>query len=388
MARRVAETNAWREEGERSPAHFLARATGRSVSSAVGMIETARRMADLPRTEAAFRKGALSGSQAEEIASAAGESPSSEEDLLTVAERVGTAGLRQACQRVKAAASPDEEGRYEALHRSRSLRTWTDRDRAFRLGARLTPDAGARALSALEPFKDAVFSEARRQGRWEPYDAYAADALVAMAEAARSGSDAPPSGPRAMVHVRVDHAALVRGRLEEGETCEIPGVGPVPGSTARAFFGDALLSVIVTKGADVASVTHHGRTIPAVLRTALVERDGECVVPGCHVRHHLEIDHMVPFSLPRQSVLSELCLLCSWHHHLKTHRGYRIEGGPGHWRWIAPDRSPRSVADASSDPDSPTTLADAPSNPDSPTTLEQLRLALAEAVRKTSAGWP
>ena len=141
-------------------------------------------------------------------------------------------------------------------------------------------------------------------------------------------------------------------------------------STARAFFGDAFLSMIVTRGVDVAGVTRLGRTIPAALRTALVERDQECVVPGCHTRHHLEIDHVVPFSLSRQTVLSELCLLCSWHHHLKTHSGYRIEGGPGHWRWIAPERAPPDLRPADDG-----TRA---------TTLDQLRLALAEAVRVTS----
>src|SRR6266851_5308417 len=29
--------------------------------------------------------------------------------------------------------------------------------------------------------------------------------------------------------------------------------------------------------------------------------------------------------------------ICRFHHAQKTHEGYRLEGGPGHWRWLQPD---------------------------------------------------
>ena len=80
---------------------------------------------------------------------------------------------------------------------ARSLRTWTDPEGAFRLDARLTPDAGATVLSCLEPFTDRMFSPAREQWRRESYEAYAADALVAMASAAANGGGAASKGPRA-----------------------------------------------------------------------------------------------------------------------------------------------------------------------------------------------
>jgi hypothetical protein len=37
-------------------------------------------------------------------------------------------------------------------------------------------------------------------------------------------------------------------------------------------------------------------------------------------------------------MLSNLCRLCRMHHAMKTQEGYRIEGGPGKWRWIPPPR--------------------------------------------------
>ena len=35
--------------------------------------------------------------------------------------------------------------------------------------------------------------------------------------------------------------------------------------------------------------------------------------------------------------LDALARLCRFHHAQKTHEGYRLEGGPGHWRWLQPD---------------------------------------------------
>lgn len=56
------------------------------------------------------------------------------------------------------------------------------------------------------------------------------------------------------------------------------------------------------------------------------------------MRHRLEIDHVDGWALTRVTTLDRLARLCSWHHHLKTYEGYRLEGGPGQWRWCGPDR--------------------------------------------------
>jgi hypothetical protein len=139
-----------------------------------------------------------------------------------------------------------------------------------------------------------------------------------------------------MVHVRVDHAALVRGQRNGDETCEIAGVGPVPVATARALSSDAILAAVLTDGADVKRVAHLGRTIPARLRTALEARDPECAVPGCHARHRLEIDHVKPCAEGGLTSMENLVRLCPSHHHMKTYLGYRLQGRPGEWKWVAP----------------------------------------------------
>src|SRR5437870_12146856 len=119
-----------------------------------------------------------------------------------------------------------------------------------------------------------------------------------------------------MVHVRVDHAALVRGHVEPGEVCEVPGVGPIPVATARAMMSDCILKVLVTDGIDVTAVAHAGRTISAHLRTALDARDPTCVVNGCDAREGLEYDHVIPFVEEGPTSKDNLVRQCDWHHYL------------------------------------------------------------------------
>ena len=209
----------------------------------------------------------------------------------------------------------------------------------------------AELLVALEPFEAEAFRVARDEGRREGFDAYRADALLALARAGRDGIGPGPSRPRNTVHVVIDHAALVRGRAEPGERCEVAGGRPVPVHVVRSMMDDAFVTAVVSDGVDVSTVAHLGRRPTAHQRSALEVRDPECVVPTCHVRVGLEIDHVEPWSATRVTKLDALARLCRFHHAQKTHEGYRLEGGPGHWRWLKPDgtdvdpRPPPSPAD-------------------------------------------
>lgn len=333
LARRVEETSKHTSAGCRSAAEYLARKTGTSVGAAGRELETARRLEKLPETSEAWRRGQLSDAQAAEIAAAASADPAAESELVATAATKTLPELAERCRQVRAAAAKDGKARHDALHRSRYLRSWTGADGAFRMDLRTTPEAGATILAGLEPFKNQVFDEARAAGQRERHEAYAADALVRMAEA---GSPAGAGGGSAVVNVKVDVEALARGHVEGAEACEIPGVGPVPVATVRSMLGDAVVTLLLTRGVDVVSVVHLGRTVTAHQRSALEGRDPTCVVEGCSVRQHLEIDHVDGWALTKVTTLDRLARLCRWHHHLKTYAGYRLEGRPGAWRWLGP----------------------------------------------------
>ena len=336
-SRQVAGSGAWIDTLSRSPAHWMAEVAGTSVGRQVAVLQTAELLESLPETEAAYRRGRLSEPQVEEIATAAALSPDSQQDLLSAAEAEALVELRRRCARVRAAARSEAE-QHEYLHRRRQLRHWTDVEGAFRMVGRFTPESGAVILAALEPFKQRLCLRAPNK---ESPAAYAADALVAMAE--RSGSvaeDALSPRPRAVVHVRVDYAALRRGYIEPGETCEVPGVGPIPVAAARSFASDAFLAAVVADGKDIKAVSHLGRSIPERLKTALVERDRVCVVPGCGEHEGLQIDHIVPVHRRGPTSLDNLCRLCRWHHYLKTYHGYVLNRAGGGWIWYGPNGPP------------------------------------------------
>ena len=152
------------------------------------------------------------------------------------------------------------------------------------------------------------------------------------------GSQGPENGwSRATANIRVDVAALRRGHVEAGETCEIPGIGPVPVATATRALSDAFVKLFVVDGVDVRSVCHVGRSVPAHVLSALEERDPHCVVPGCERAGGLENHHWdVPYAECGTSTLEGLARVCSWHHDLLTYDGYLLTGGPGAWELRAP----------------------------------------------------
>jgi hypothetical protein len=334
VARRVEGSNYWRDRGHRTAASWLATATGTGLGAALDTLDTAARLQELPATAEAFCAGRLSAAQVKEIGAAAEADPGAEALLMATAGSGSFRALRERCRQVRSAASCDPDADYERIRASRYWRRWADADGAYRAELRLTPDAGARLDAAVAARATQLFEDARLAGRREASAAYAADALV---ELVCASGEVAGGGGGATVHVRVDHAALVRGCLEAGEICEIPGIGPIPVAAARRLADDAVLKVLVTKGVDVVAVAHAGRTVPAHLRTALEERDPQCCVPGCDIRHGLEIDHRIPWAEGGQTSLDNLARLCSWHHYQKTHCDFRLEGRPGSWRWLPPE---------------------------------------------------
>lgn len=376
-ANRVAGSGAWIETSERSPAHWVATESKCTVGHAVRVLETAEHIKQLDSASCAYRKGELSETQAHDLCAAAEVDPETQAELLELAELQSVYEFKRSCARVRAAAMSAEQ-RHTEIHDKRYLRHWTDVYGAFCLEGRLTPEAGAQVLAALEPFRQQMAERPRRQrrdrarqarNRWmgghgsgsaasrsrsrsgkgrskRSLEAQAADALVEMARQSRSmPEDAFRPGPRAVVHVRVDHAALVRGETEPGEICEVPGVGPISVGAARAFASDAFVAAILTDGKDVQAVSHMGRTIPAHLRTALTERDPGCVVPGCVEKGPFEIDHVKPVAEGGATRLSNLARLCGWHHYLKTFHRYQLRGGPGRWLWVEPNGPPADELD-------------------------------------------
>jgi len=355
LAARVDESKVWQRAGDRSAPEYLARKSGSSLGAARSSLETSKRVRMLPHTRSAMRRGELSQTQADHIADASAAKPDAEQSLLHAAAGSSLGELRERCARTKAAADPNRDATSRRLHRERRLRRWTDSEGAWNLSARGTADAGSRFNSVLNPIIDELFNAARREGRRESREAYAFDALIELARrhigrrpgstadpastplptgstpracnaSATSGESASvsasgmpanespaaatvPAAPGAATHLallRVDLEALVRGRVEGDELCEITGLGPVPVATARALLGESILKLVITNGIDVANVTHLGRGPTVAQRIALLWSAPGCNVRGCSSTLSVQADHRVPWANDQVTELGNL----------------------------------------------------------------------------------
>jgi hypothetical protein len=341
-AERVAETELWKREGDRSPAHHLARTTGSTVSQAAQALETAKRLKSLPATATAARRGDLSPQQAAAIADAAAADPRAEADLLGRAEDVSLQELREEAARKKAAAT-DVEARHRKIYQERSAREWVDGEGAWNFHARGTVDDGAAVMARLTDIQDRLFNAARREGRREPREAYAFDAFVQLA----TNEERPATARgRTKLLVRVDFEALLRGYPVDGEVSEIAGFGPVPVSVVDRLLADpqTFLAAVVTKGKAVTGVAHLGRQPTAAQRSALEWLYPTCAVEGCSAPTR-QFDHRAEWARTHRTTFDFLDGLCGHHHDKKTYEGWALVEGTGKRAFVPPE-DPRHPGNA------------------------------------------
>ena len=356
LAPRIDASGVWRDTGHGSAAALLAGLEGVTTGAARTTLDVGRRLQHLPDTEDAVRHGTLSGPQAAELSGAAVLDPGTEGELLAGAADEPLQKTRERCARARAAAAQADP--LAALRRTRAGRSfhwWTDADGAFRYEGRDTAERGARIIAQIRHTTarlqrtaktqvDPPEGEARTtQANHQADAAYAlltadvslvdarhrGDADTTTDTGTATGSDAssdidegPPEGqiavqpgiaddagprgvppspsdvidrpPGCSLTVLVDLDALLRGTTIPGETCEIVNQGPIPVAMARDLADDSFLRLAFHRAGDIRAISHRGRTINRLLRTALALRDhSRCVVPGCTTTYGLEIDHVI-----------------------------------------------------------------------------------------------
>jgi hypothetical protein len=327
VADRAAASDDFIHSGSRSAEDWLAAKTGTSFGEAKSQLESSSKLKDLPAVSDALRNGELSSAQLNALGPVA--TPENENRLLASARNDGHKGLKKACEKERFAnrSADEERRRHERIHRERSFRSWTDPEGAYCFAGRTTADVGARLDAAVAAEAERVFKDARAAGRYEPACAYRLDALVNLVE----GEGAAVATE---VVIRVDEAKL---RGEPGGCAT--EAGPVPVDVAIGeILANAFVKIIATDGVDVTRVFHVGRDIPAILKTAIVERDaGRCVRPGCDSSHRLEVHHYkIDYREKGPTIYSNLATLCRRDHRLVTYGGHRLIGDPGAWEWIEP----------------------------------------------------
>ena len=318
-ALRAADCGIHRRKGFAAAHEWLGQLCGSSPGEARAALEAAGAVERCPQTKEALLEGKLSLAQAGVIVRTEETCPGSEAALVDLAGRAGLGVLKDEARKRRLAAV-DRDELSARQHRARSLRHWRDADGMVRLAVALAPAQGVALVNRIEAETQRLRRRAGAEQR-EPFEAVAADALMALASGEASG----PSGRTELVVV-CDLRAWRRGHTHGDEVCHLIGGGPVGVGVAKELTEDAFVKAVIHDGVAIQTVAHFGRHIPAHLRTALElgpvpELEGvTCVEEGCGKRYGIEWDHVDPVANGGLTSFANLAPRCTPDHIQKTER--------------------------------------------------------------------
>jgi hypothetical protein len=274
-----------------------------------------------PASFAAWSDGRISTDQADVLFPAANgvpdQFPEAEERLVDIIEPLSVSDTARAVEYWRQSVDGPGElsGDEQMIRRGFSLTKTIGGMR--RADGWLTPAVGEAFEAAIAANMAPPTPEDNRTPRQRRHDA--------LADLARDWLDhaaTPVVGgerPHIVVHVDLDAVQGKPGGLHETENGDI-----LPLPTIEQLACDASVSrVVFDTSSEVVDVGRKTRVIPAAIRRAVIARDRHCVWPGCNRSSRwCDVHHQIPWSQGGETVVTNLCLLCRYHHTL-THLGIR-----------------------------------------------------------------
>lgn len=319
-------TEAWADDGARDVSHWLWMRYGMSDWKSRRFVAAAHALEHLPATTDALRRGLVGVDKVVELARFA--TPETEDGLLTWAAYVSAGRIREEGDLLRRAAEQ------EAAHDDevRSVTWWfTDEGRRFEMQANLPAAQGASVAKAIDRITASIPSMPDEQG-----GAYAqarrADALVALCSSHLAG-DADQERATVVIHARTGES------LDAPSGSQIEGGGVAPPSTLDRLLCSARIEAVHEDGSGRAlGVGRITRVPPAWMLRQVRYRDSGCRFPGCGTRAFTQAHHIVFWRDGGTTDLSNLVLLCTWHHKLVHEHGWWIKGdAEDELRWYRPD---------------------------------------------------
>ena len=339
-----------RWQGFRSCAHWLSWRTGISLGPAREKMRVARCLPSLSLIPEAFAKGELSYSKVRALTRIA--NPENEEKLLDFSRHGTTAHVERMVRHWRRLDRGDASEAARAERRGLSV--WLTDEGSYEVRGRLNPEVGALLVKALEVAEGRLYRAERRAQTEHLTTALQrrADALGLWLE------ERVQPQVQLVVHSfkgeeqekRKEHRE--REHDQEMSTVLVTEEGSsVSAETSSRLACDAEV-VPIARGADgsVLDVGRRRRTVGWRLRKALEARDGGCRFPGCDSRARTHAHHITPWAEGGETAMTNLVLLCPFHHRAVHEGGWRVEmdecGTP---RFLNPLRTPVPVVPVSPD---------------------------------------
>ena len=318
---------AWQDSGARDLAHWLSIRYGMSWWKADRWIKAAAALENLPAISDALETGVLGIDKVVELCRFA--TAETESELIGWASDATCATIRRRADlEVRAALDETTE-----LERDRSLRYWyEDGGRRFGLEARMPSAQGAIVAKALERVVDQIPAmPAQTDG--VVIEARRADALLALCSQ-HIAADADADRATVVVHASLE--ALSGRRNAETEHGAV-----MPPEALQRLACDARIQVVAESDAgDAISLGRTKREPSASMMRQLRHRDRGCRFPGCGSAAFANAHHIVWWSRGGATDLTNLLLICGFHHRLVHEHGWTVErADDGRIRWFRADGS-------------------------------------------------
>jgi hypothetical protein len=341
------------------------RISGTTASRLVKLARAVDAEAGSPAAEA-LAAGEVNVEQIQVITDAVAKLPAEhrtagEEHLLGEAETFGPRELGRLGQRIFEVVAPEEAEKQALAEVERAeRRAWHDRGlwltdipgtSQVRVTGRLTQEDAATVRAALDPL--CAPRTRRRAGNDTGNDADPADmrspgerrvdAFIEVCRLACACGGLPDNGgDRPQVIVTIDYDNLRRqvgaGTLDDGSHLS-------PAAARRIACDAGIIPAILGTASQPLDVGRQTRLATGPLRRALVLRDKGCAFPGCdRPPRWTDAHHIVHWSDGGPTDLSNLALLCGYHHRLIHHSDWQVKINP---KDGLPEFTPPSYIDAS-----------------------------------------
>jgi hypothetical protein len=306
----------WAKHGMKSCVAWLGWRVGIGHGAAREHVRVARALGKLPSIDAAMAGSRISYSKVRALTRTA--TPENEEKLLGMALAATASQLEHICRGVRVM-----DAQYDGVKKpelGRFVRTRSLPDGTIVLEARLEVDEAKRVLDAIDRARAGIevapdCPDDERPSR--------ADGLVKLAEDYVAGSQETESrtgGDRSQIYIH-----LAPDILSESLSATLDDGTLVPAETFRKISCDAGLIAIATDAqGHPLDVGRKTRTIPPSIRRAVEARDRCCRFPGCANRASLDAHHAEHWIHGGETRLSNLVLLCPFHHRLVHDGGFEV----------------------------------------------------------------
>jgi hypothetical protein len=277
-------------------------------------VEQARRLEALPNVAAAAHAGKLSDEQLGSVVKLADEA--SDAEWAARAPNTDPADLARLARNLSKPTTEDGQARREA----RGLRMWWAPGKGMlHIRGQLPDLMGARFEATITKLTDRM--RPPRGEAWDTLEHRAADALDGMCDAVEVAEQVeaptPAARPLLQVQVRADGPA------------EIAGI-PLPDALIEQLRAQASIEPVLVDdhGVAVGVGKRVSALSPKIMRAVLL-RDAHCRMPGCEMRHGLEVHHLQPRSWAGSDDISNLATVCRSHHSMLVPAGrWALLGNP------------------------------------------------------------